>query len=100
MRKWKNDKYARQVLTGLIGSSIIHRKNEVKNLEISSFSAALLETKKISNDILQNGIEGYKTLDELLSNIRHIKFSGGNLILKTTANAETSSFMTTARQRK
>jgi len=63
----EKDKYAKQVLTGLIGSGIIRRKNEVKNRKISSFKAALLETKIMSKDIVQNGIEGYKTLDDLLN---------------------------------
>jgi hypothetical protein len=63
----EKDKFARQVLTGLIGSGIIRRKNEVENQRLSSFKAALRETKKISADIAQNGIEGYKTLDDLLS---------------------------------
>ena len=63
----EKDKYARQVLTGLIGSGIIRRKNEVRNREISSFKSALLETKTMSKDIAQNGIEGYKTLDDLLN---------------------------------
>jgi len=63
----EKDKFARQVLTGLIGSGIIRRKNEVENQRLSSFKAALRETKIISADIAQNGIEGYKTLDDLLS---------------------------------
>ena len=63
----EKDKFARQVLTGLIGSGIIRRKNEVENQRLSSLKAALRETKIISADIAQNGIEGYKTLDDLLS---------------------------------
>jgi len=63
----EKDKYARQVLTGLIGSGIIRRKNEVPNRRISSFKKALLETKMMSKNIAQNGIEGYKTLDDLLN---------------------------------
>jgi len=58
----EKDKYVRHDLTGLIGSGIIHRKNEVKNRKISSFKTALSETMMISKDIVQNGIEGYKTL--------------------------------------
>ena len=42
-------------------------RNEVKNRRISSFKTALLETKIMSKDIAQNGIEGYKTLDDLLN---------------------------------
>jgi hypothetical protein len=42
-------------------------KNSVKNQEISSFKTALQETKMMSADIVQNGIEGYKTLDDLLN---------------------------------
>jgi len=63
----EKDKYARQVLTGLIGSGIIHRKNEVKKQKISSFKTALLETKMIANNIAKNGVEGYKTLEDLLN---------------------------------
>jgi len=63
----ERDKYARQVLSGLIGSGIIHRTNEIKNRKMSSFKAALLETKRMSKDIAQNGVEGYKTLDDLLN---------------------------------
>ena len=63
----EKDKYAKQVLTGLIGSGIIRRKKEVRNREISSFKSVLLETKMISEDIAKNGIEGYKTLDDLLN---------------------------------
>jgi len=32
-----------------------------------AFKAALQETKAMSENILQNGIKGYKTLDELLN---------------------------------
>jgi len=63
----EKNKYVKQVLTGLIGSGIIRRKNEVKNRKISSFKTALLETKMIANDITKNGIEGYKTLEDLLN---------------------------------
>ena len=63
----EKDKFARQVLTGLIGSGIIRRKNEVENQRLSSLKTALRETKIISADIAQNGIDGYKTLDDLLS---------------------------------
>ena len=63
----EKDKYARQVLTGLTGSGIIRRKNEVKDQRISSFKAALQETKIMSACIALNGIEGYKTLDDLLN---------------------------------
>ena len=50
-----------------VGSGMIHRKNEVKNPGIFSFKAALQETCVMSADIAQNGIEGYKTLDDLLN---------------------------------
>ena len=63
----EKDKYVKQVLTGLLGSGIIHRKNEVENQKISSFKTALLETKLIANNITKNGIEGYKTLEDLLN---------------------------------
>ena len=63
----EKDKYARQVLTGLIGSGIIRRKNEVENQRISSFKTALQETVIMSACIAQNGVEGYKTLDDLLN---------------------------------
>jgi len=63
----EKDKYARQVLMGLIGSGIIRRKNEVEDHRISSFKAALKETVIMSACIAQNGVEGYKTLDDLLS---------------------------------
>ena len=63
----ERDIYVRQVLMGLLGSGIIRRKNEIKNQEISSFKAALQETMIMSADIAQNGIEGYKTLDDLLN---------------------------------
>jgi len=63
----EKDRYARQVLTGLIGSGIIRRKSEVENQKISSFKAALQETKIMSAHIAQNGVEGYKTLDDLLN---------------------------------
>ena len=53
--------------TGLIGSGIIRRKNEIENQRISSFEAALQETKIMSAYIAQNGVEGYKTLDDLLN---------------------------------
>ena len=63
----EKDKYVKQVLTGLIGSGIIYRKSEVENQRISSFKTALLETKLIANDITKNGIERYKTLEDLLN---------------------------------
>jgi len=63
----EKDKYTRQLLSGLIGSGIIRRKNEAKNQRIYSFKAALQETKRMSAYISQNGVEGYKTLDDLLN---------------------------------
>ena len=63
----EKDKYARQVLTGLIGSGIIRRKKEEENQRISSFKVALQETVIMSAYIAQNGIKGYKTLDDLLN---------------------------------
>jgi hypothetical protein len=63
----EKDKYAKQVLTGLIGAGIIHRKDEIKNNRISSLKVALQETKIMSSCISQNGIKGYKTLDDLLN---------------------------------
>ena len=59
--------YVRQVLLGLLGSGIIHSKNEVDNQGISSLKVALQETMVMSADIAQNGIVGYKTLDDLLN---------------------------------
>lgn len=67
----EKNKYAKQVLTGLIGSGIIRRKSEVKNRKISLFKAALSEAKMMSEDIEMNGIEGYKTLDDLLNIKQH-----------------------------
>ena len=63
----EKDKYTRQVLTGLIGSGMFRRINEVKNHRISSFKSALQETKIMSANIAKNGVEGYKTLDDLLN---------------------------------
>jgi hypothetical protein len=63
----EKDKYAKQVLSGLIGSGIIHRRNGDKNRKVASFKMALLETERISKNIIQNGIKGYKTLDDLLN---------------------------------
>jgi hypothetical protein len=54
-------------LTGLIGSGIIRRKNEIKNPKIAAFKTALRETQTMSADMIQNGINGYKTLDDLLN---------------------------------
>jgi len=63
----EKNKYTRQVLTGLIGSGIIRRKNEIKNPKIAAFKTALRETQTMSADMIQNGINGYKTLDDLLN---------------------------------
>ena len=63
----EKDKYTKQVLTGLIGSGMFRRINEVKNQKIASFRSALQETKIMSADISKNGVEGYKTLDDLLN---------------------------------
>ena len=63
----EKDRYTLQVLTDLINSGIIHCRNGVKKQGISSFKAALHETMKMSADISQNGIAGYKTLDDLLN---------------------------------
>ena len=63
----EKDKYARQVLTGLIGSGIIRRKKEEENQRISAFKTALQETIVMSAYITQNGIKGYRTLDDLLN---------------------------------
>jgi len=63
----EKDIYARQVLTGLIGSGIIRRKNEVENQRISSFKTALQEAVIMSACISKKGVEGYKTLDDLLN---------------------------------
>jgi hypothetical protein len=63
----ENNRYARQVLTGLIGSGIIRRKNATRSPRISAFKAALQETITMSADIAQNGTKRYKTLDDLLN---------------------------------
>jgi hypothetical protein len=63
----ERDKYAKQVLSGLIGAGIIRRTNKVRNPKISAFKTALEETKTMSEDIFQNGTKGYKTLDDLLN---------------------------------
>ena len=63
----EKDKYARQVLTGLIGSGIIRRTDEMKNLRMKTFKTALQETRIMSADITKNGINGYRTLDDLLN---------------------------------
>jgi len=63
----EKDKYAKQVLTGLIGSGNIRCKNNIENRRISSLKAALEETKTMSAYITQNGVDGYRTLDDLLN---------------------------------
>ena len=63
----EKDKFARQVLSGLLGSGIIRRKNEVKNSKISSFKTALKETQIMIADIKKNGTNSYRTLDDLLN---------------------------------
>lgn len=59
----EKNKYVMQVLTGLLGAGIIHRRNGAK---ISEFKTALHEAKTMSAEIAKNGIAGYKTLDDLL----------------------------------
>ena len=64
----ERNKYARQVLDGLIGSGIIRlQKNNVESREITAFKTALKESKNMAIDIEKNGISGYKTLDDLLN---------------------------------
>jgi len=63
----EKDRYARQVLTGLIGSGLIRRKERMKSPRVAAFKTALQETKMMSADIMQNGINNYKTLDDLLN---------------------------------
>jgi hypothetical protein len=46
---------------------IVRHEDSVKKQNISSFKDALQETMLMSADIAQNGIEGYKTLDDLLN---------------------------------
>jgi len=60
----EKNKYVTQVLTGLIGAGIIHKRT---GTGISEFKTALYETKMMSANIAQNGISGYKTLDDLLN---------------------------------
>ena len=60
----EKDKHVMQVLTGLMGAGIIHRRNGAK---ISEFKTALHEAKAMSADIARNGIAGYKSLDDLLN---------------------------------
>jgi len=60
----EKNKHVMQVLTGLIDTGVIHRRDGAK---ISEFKTALLEAKTMSADISQNGIAGYKTLDDLLN---------------------------------
>ena len=60
----EKNKHIMQVLPGLMGTGIVHRKNGMK---ISGFKTALQETKTMSADIAKNGIAGYKTLDDLLN---------------------------------
>ena len=56
-----------QVFTGLANSGSICGARETKTSNISEFKTALQETKTMSADIAQNGINGYKTLDDLLN---------------------------------
>ena len=65
----ERNKYVRQVLEGLIGSGIIHRRdNKIeKNRKITAFKTALQECKDMTIDIARNGTAGYKTLDDLLN---------------------------------
>jgi hypothetical protein len=63
----EKDKYAKQVMMGLIGSGIIRRKKEIENPRISLLKAALRETQMMSAHIAQNGTAGCKTLDDLLN---------------------------------
>ena len=64
----EQNKYVKQVLDGLIGSGLIRRRyTRIKNNKISHFKTALQECKDIATDIAQNGIDGYKTLDDLLN---------------------------------
>jgi hypothetical protein len=60
----ENNKHVMQVLAGLIGAGVIHRRGGMK---ISEFKTALHEAKTMATDIAQNGIAGYKTLDDLLN---------------------------------
>jgi hypothetical protein len=60
----EKNKHVMRVLTGLIGTGVIHRRN---GANISEFMTALHEAKTMSVDIARNGIVGYKTLDDLLN---------------------------------
>jgi len=60
----EKNKHVMQVLKGLIGTGVIHRRN---GAEMSEFKTALHEAKTMSAAIAQNGIAGYKTLDDLLN---------------------------------
>ena len=56
----------KEELTSLYLDCIRHKRETGKS-EISKFKVALQETKTISLDIAQNGVIGYKTLDDLLN---------------------------------
>jgi hypothetical protein len=65
----EKNKYAKQVLSGLIGAGIIHRKEvlKTKDMFLSDLSVALQEAKVMAADIAKNGTGKYKTLDDLLN---------------------------------
>jgi hypothetical protein len=63
----ETDRYAKQVLTGLIGSGIIRRRQSIRNPRIAAFKNALKETETMAANISQNGTSGYRTLDDLLN---------------------------------
>ena len=63
----EKNKHVKQVLTGLIGAGLIRKKNIKEQAIFRKFKTALRDTKLMENDIMQNGTQRYKTLNDLLN---------------------------------
>ena len=63
----RNASSVRKILDGLTSSGLIRIKKSAKEKHIEEMKEALRETGAMIADIRKNGVEGYKTLDELLA---------------------------------
>jgi hypothetical protein len=66
-----SNKTARQILEGLIFSGIFKVKNDAKEAEKVEIKQNIRETKRMIEDIKQNGSAKYQNMDNFLANARY-----------------------------
>lgn len=65
-----SNKAARQILEGLVFSGIFKVKNDAKEVEKAEIKQNIQETKRMIEDIEQNGSAKYQNMDDFLATLK------------------------------